>query len=206
MLNLSPKGASSATVASLSLCTGSDSPVRADSSHKRFAELNSLASEGGISPASRMMMSPVTSAQASMTSSLASRITLAGTVVIFFSASSAFSALFSWATPRIAFKVTMSRISSGSKNPDPSNMARPKEMRAAAMRMRIMVSLNCRKKRWRVLFFFFSPSLFAPSLSSLRAASCDVRPAFTSVLRLLRIWALGPECASILFLEVTYAP
>ncbi|CDA78260.1 putative uncharacterized protein [Clostridium sp. CAG:242] len=149
MLLRSPKGAFSRTIASASFSEGTDSPVRADSSLFRLTLFNNLASAGIKSPASSRIISPGTSCAASMMLSLPSRITLACGADRFLSASKAFSALLSCMTPMIAFRTTMSRIRSGSKNSFgcPSTHAMTKEIAAAASRIRIITSLNCAKKR-----------------------------------------------------------
>ena len=79
-----------------------------------------------------------------MMDSTPSRMTLAWGADILFSASSAFSALDSCTTPITAFRMTIRTISRGS-NSSPqfcSTQITTKEITAAAMRMRIMTSLN----------------------------------------------------------------
>ena len=164
MLIRSPSGAFSSIEADASFSTGTDSPVRADSSHLRLAAWISRPSAGMKSPASSLTISPGTSWEASITCSTPPRTTRAWGAEMFFSASSAFSALLSCKTPRMAFKTTMTRIRSGSKNSDGScwTQATINEIAAAASRMRIMTSLNCCKKRVKKPAFFFSCKRFSP--------------------------------------------
>ena len=167
MLLRSPRGAFSSTKASASFSEGTDSPVRADSSLLRLELSSSRASAGTKSPASRWMMSPGTSREASMTSVLPFRNTLAWGADIFFKASSAFSALLSCIIPMMALRITIRRMSTGSKNSigSPSTQAIPKEMAAAMSRMIIITSLNWSKNRCRLLFFFFSFRRLGPYCS-----------------------------------------
>ena len=184
-LSLSPNGASSFTSASASLSAGTDSPVSADSSLFRFALTISLASAGTKSPASSLMMSPGTTCVEATMLSCPFLITLACGADIFFSASSAFSALLSCTNPSTAFKMTMSRMSAGSMNSmgSPSTHATTKEMTAARMRMIIITSLNCSKNRRAKLFFFFSSSLFSPNSARRAAASSEFSPSSASVFK-----------------------
>ena len=164
MLVRSPRGAFSSMITDASFSEGTDSPVRADSSDLRLTLRRSLASAGIKSPASRRMISPGTSSEASMTFSSPSRITRAWGADILFRASRAFSALLSCMTPITALSTTISKISTGSKNSLGfcSTQATTKEMTAAISKMMIMASLNWSKNRWTLVFFFFSRSLLAP--------------------------------------------
>ena len=179
----SPSGAFSSTAASASLSEGTDSPVSADSSLFSRTARRIRASAGMKSPASSRRISPGTSSAASMTISLPSRITRACGADIFFSASRAFSALLSCNIPMTALQTTMARMRAGSKNPlgSPSTHATTNDTMAAAIRMRIIASLNCSKNRCAFVFFFFSRSLFCPYLVRRLAASADERPVVWSV-------------------------
>ena len=178
MFFLSPSGAFSPTSASASFSEGTDSPVNADSSDFKFTLLISRASAGTKSPASRRMTSPGTSSLAFTSFSVPPRRTRAWGADMFFSASSAFSALLSCATPITAFRMTMSNISAGSINSFAffSVIAMAKDTIAAMSKMTIITSLNCAKKRAVRLFFFFSASLFSPNFSR-RAATSSPSPA-----------------------------
>ena len=116
MLVRSPRGAFSLTVSSASFSEGTDSPVRAASSDFKLDERISLASAGIKSPASSLMISPGTSKEASIICSTPSLITLALGEERFLRASKAFSALLSCNTPITALSITISIISTGSKN------------------------------------------------------------------------------------------
>ncbi len=157
--------------------------MRADSSLFRLTLSSRRASAGTKSPASKWMMSPGTSSEASMTCSFPSRRTRAWGADRFFRASRAFSALLSWSMPMTALRTTMSRISTGSKNSEvsPVVQAIPKETAAAMSRMMIITSLNWAKNRCRLVFFFCSASLFAPYRAFACSACFWVRPAFGSV-------------------------
>ena len=76
----------------------------------------------------------------------------------------AFSALLSCTIPMMALRITISRIRSGSKNSDVSCPlhATIKETTAAAIRISIITSLNCSKKRCRFVFFFLARSWLGP--------------------------------------------
>ena len=184
----SPTPAFSSTTASASFSDGTDSPVKADSSLLRLTLFSSRASAGIKSPASRWIMSPGTSWEASMIFSSPSRRTLARGADIFFRASRAFSALLSCTIPIMALSTTMSRISTGSKNSigSPSTQAMTKETAAARSRIMIMTSLNCSKNRWRLVFFFFSCNLFSPYWERRWAAWPLVSPFSGEVCRLFR--------------------
>ena len=164
MFTRSPSGAPSATAACASFSTGTDSPVSADSSLLRLADSISRASAGTKSPASTRMMSPGTRSLASMTASRPLRSTRACGADMLLSASMAFSALLSCIMPMMALRMTMARISAGSRNSRVSPLwaATKKEMMAAMMRMIIIVSLNWARKRIKREGFFCSRSTFLP--------------------------------------------
>ena len=183
MLRRSPSGASEATAAWASFSAGTDSPVRADSSHFRDAAVSRRASAGTKSPASSRMTSPVTRSLASTTDSLPSRSTRAWGAERFLRASSAFSALLSCSTPITALAMTMATMRMGSKNSEasPEEQATTKDTTAAASRIRIITSLNWSRKRRNMDFFFFSRRRFSPSRARRAAASASVRPEAGSV-------------------------
>ena len=181
ILSLSPSGADGETTASASFSAGTDSPVSADSSDLRFALSRRRASAGTKSPASSLIISPGTTSCAEIMCSLPPRITRACGADIFLSASSAFSALFSCTSPITAFRMTMSKMSAGSINSigSPSTHATANEMIAATIRMIIMTSLNCSRKRRNILFFFFSASLFSPYRVRRDCASLSESPSLS---------------------------
>ena len=183
MLTRSPSAASAATGSCASFSDGTDSPVSADSSDFRPALCSRRASAGTKSPASSRMMSPGTSDAASMICSVPSRSTRACGADMLLSASSAFSALLSCSMPMTAFRMTISRISAGSKNSPgfPSTQAITNDTIAAAIRIRIITSLNWSRNRCRFVFFFFSRRTFAPCCSSRLAASAALSPCAGSV-------------------------
>ena len=95
MLSRSPMPGTSSYRAIASLCTGTDSPVNADSFACKLADKTSLKSAGTTSPAISSTRSPGTSSAAGTSRISPPRLTRAKGADIFFRASSAFSARFS---------------------------------------------------------------------------------------------------------------
>ena len=91
---------------SASFSTGTDSPVREDSSTCRLELLVSRISAGTCAPASRSTRSPVTSSAAGISLRIPSRITIVCGLVSFFNASSAFRAFPSCSMPTRALTTT----------------------------------------------------------------------------------------------------
>ena len=116
MLVLSPMGAFSATASRASFSAGTLSPVSADSSDFKLTLSRRRASAGTKSPASRKIISPGTSSLAAMICSFPSRSTLACGADMFFSASSAFSALLSCTSPITALRMAIKTMRMGSTN------------------------------------------------------------------------------------------
>ena len=103
--------ASSATV---SLSTGTDSPVSADSSTARSRRRSSRRSAGTLSPASRTTTSPGTSSVESTVVRDPSRTTVAWVRVIAINADSAFSARSSWRNPTTTLTSTTAAMTPAS--------------------------------------------------------------------------------------------
>ena len=158
----SPKAVVSPSSISVCLLTGSDSPVRADSSTWRFTASIRRASAGIKSPASTKMTSPTTSSAEGMTSVFPFRMTLQVGEDIFFSASSDFSALLSCTTPRTAFSITTMKMTRLSTHSLGSTM---RDITAATRRMMIKTSANCFKNLTIQGSRFFSSSSFKPNFS-----------------------------------------
>ena len=202
----SPSAASAATSAFASFSAGTDSPVSADSSLLREALSIKRASAGTKSPASTRMMSPGTSLAASMVCSLPLRMTRAWGAESDLSASSAFSALLSCITPMMALAMTMPTMSSGSKNSEGSCevSATTNEIAAAPSRIRIITSLNCSAKRWRLVFFLRSRRRFSPCSVKRFSASAEERPdaesASSRFIRSERDSSFGAKCDTHSFL------
>ena len=91
------------------LSIGADSPVSAASSIVRFIATVIRLSAGTRSPAWSATTSPGTTSRAAMLRSIPSRITWASGAAIFFSASSARSARYSWTKPSNTANSTMMR-------------------------------------------------------------------------------------------------
>ena len=144
ILVLSPRAAFSSITSAAFFSEGTDSPVNADSSLLRLADVINRASAGTKSPASILIISPGTSSDASITISLPLRITRACGADMFFRASNAFSALDSCITPIIALTITIRTINAGSNNSPQfcSIQITTNETIAAAIKIRIITSLN----------------------------------------------------------------
>ncbi len=155
----SPIDVSSGSLQSARFRTGSDSPVKADSSALSCSARKSLASAGTMEPAERKITSPGTSSLAGISFLLPSRITCASGAESLRSMERERSALASCTTPSTALMTTMIRIISGSaKSTFPSSKELRKETRAAPSRINIIKSLNCSAKRERRLRGFFPES------------------------------------------------
>ena len=100
----------------------------------------------------------------------------------------AFSALDSCIMPSKAFKTTMSKMSTGSKNSMGScpKQATTKLTAAASSRMTIITSLNWAKNRCRLVFFFASFRRFSPCWERRSAAREELRPSVGDVPRLCK--------------------
>ena len=103
----------------MNFVTGTLSPVSAASSILRLALSSSLPSAGTASPASSSTTSPTTSSAEGTTVTLPPRSTRLVAADIACSASIAFSALFSWYTPRAAFTMTTNSMIITSAAPSP---------------------------------------------------------------------------------------
>ena len=177
---LSPRGTSplGASMTSQVLSTGTDSPVSAASSIFILAHSIILASAGTASPASSTITSPTTKSSLLTVICLPSRNTLLVAAAISCSASIAFSALLSCTTPRIALISTTAMMMITSEGNSPLMPDIMPEMTAATMRMIVIGSANCLRKRRNIFSFLPSASLFLPFFSSLQDASAVDRPSF----------------------------
>ena len=144
----------------VSLLTGTDSPVSADSSIFRFTASVSTRSAGTWQPASSTTRSPgIRSAAGICLTSSPSRSSACG-LVICFSASSDFFAFPSCITPTVAFNSTTARIIAISPYSRSS-----REIAAATNRIKIRGSFNCSRKLSAQDFFSSSSSTFFPRSS-----------------------------------------
>ena len=134
-------------------------------------------SAGTESPASSRTISPGTSSELGMWTSLPSRITLDWAALISCRASRACSDLASWTTPRTEFKITTDRMIAASAHSG-SPWMKPviTEMAAATSSMMTMGSAICSKKRFHMGVFSSSSSLLGPTLARREAASAADRP------------------------------
>ncbi len=162
-----------ATFSCVSLCfiTGMDSPVKAASCVSSSLSEITRASAGMRSPSMRMMMSPGTISRAGIWISLLSLMTRAFGATIFFRASIAFSALNFCTNPIIAFMKTITKITIASLN-SPATIA----IRAAAIKIITIKSVNSYKKYIHIGVFFFTLSSFAPYLFVRKIASFWLKP------------------------------
>ena len=112
ILILSPIGKeSSSKIIFAFFSEGTDSPVKADSSIFKFALSIRRTSAGIYLPASIIIISPGTTSFEGISKRIPSLFTIAFGVLSFFKDSKAFSALYSWTTPIIAFiNITISII------------------------------------------------------------------------------------------------
>ena len=146
---LSPTGTSCGKTRN-SFSTGKDSPVRGASSHcNEWISLN-RPSVGILSPASSMRISPGTSSFARTSCSFPPLRTVMVGVSIFFKASSARSARYSWMNPNTAQNMTITTIMPASTS-SPTTADRT----VAIRRMIIRVFLNWLMKRVKGEVFLF---------------------------------------------------
>ena len=203
MLSRSPKGMFSPGSGFTILSTGTDSPVRAASSHRRFIDSSTRASAGILEPASTRITSPGTNWVASISRTWPARRTLTEGTANRFRAAMARSARYSWVKPRRAFKMTMMRIMMPSMV---SPMA--KEMMAATSKTRTMTSVNWPASTSSGLRRRRSSNWFGPKRCRPSAASSRVNPStrewsrcsttsrsswYQSVIRSLFSQVLGPR-------------
>ena len=154
-----------------SLSTGTDSPVKADSSIFKLIVLVRRKSAGTCRPASKQTTSPGTSSFAGISICLPPLFTIAWGLVSFFNASIAFLAFPSCTTPTNAFTVITATIIMASSI-SPKN----KDMAVATKRMKINGSFNCSKNKAIFVFSFFSFSRFSPYCFSRPSASPRLNP------------------------------
>ena len=144
-----------------SFSTGTDSPVNAASSIFKLFASNKRKSAGTTSPASNKTMSPGTNSSLLTVMTCPSRRTFAFGEDISFNASMACSALASWITPKMAFKIPTPKMIIEST----TSWEKTAEMTAAANKTIIIKSLNCSKNFTASDFFFPSSSTFSPYVS-----------------------------------------
>ena len=184
MFLLSAVCAFSGRRSTVSFSTGTDSPVNADSSALRLAELISLASAATLSPASSTSKSPGTTSSESISFICPFLKTLACGTDSLFNSSMAFSALFSCITPRTALRMTIIIINNESaKSFSPLINETTKDAAADARRIIIITSLSCSKNLLKILFLFTSVSIiFFPHSALIISAFSSVSPFLRSVL------------------------
>ncbi len=153
----SPMPAFGSCIGSVPFSTGTDSPVRADSSVVRFTASISLPSAGTKSPSSIRTMSPGTSSEAGRFCGCPSLSTLACGELSLRRAAKDFSAFLSCHTPKMALVITIKRITTASV----TSLTRY-EIRAAANRSRISGSVSCRHSMANTVGPFCSASSFGP--------------------------------------------
>ena len=152
---------------------GKDSPVNEDSLLLSEKDSRILISAGTILPSSRITMSPGTRSFASTERILPPLRTLARGEDIFFKASKAFSAFFSWTVPITALIRTTAKIMATSMNSSHScpgstfpwvifKTAKMRERTLAPSKMNVMGSLKLEKKVLISESFFFSSKRFSP--------------------------------------------
>ncbi len=163
--------------ASVILLTGTDSPVSADSSIFIDALSTMRQSAGTASPASSTTTSPGTSSSAGIMYNFPLRMTFDCAALIFCRAERAFSAWYSWATPRIEFSTTTNMMMiTSAKSASPWAMPVRAEITAATISMITIGSAIIAKKRFQRGSFAASLSLLGPIFSSRAAALALSRP------------------------------
>ena len=179
MLARSPRGTSPPSPARSTLSCfslGTDSPVRAASSHfKEFASMIRQ-SAGTASPASRITISPGTTSSLFITVSFPSRRTFEVAAVISLSASIAASAFDSCMTPSTALSITTNIIINTSAGFSCSTAAITPDMTAATISIIVIGSQSCFKNLLTTPSCFPSARRFFPCSVSRRSASSAVRP------------------------------
>ena len=165
----------SRVVASFSL--GTDSPVKAASSICNELASIKRTSAGTTSPASRIIMSPGTNSVLLTFLMVPSRRTLALGEAIFRKASIASSALASWKTPIIAFKITTNKIIKASVKP--SIPSATTDIAAATNKTIIMKSLNCSMNFCSNVVFSSVSSSLKPYSSCRFLTSASLKPCET---------------------------
>ena len=139
-------------------------------------------------------MSPGTSSLAFSVATSPSRIARAEGADMLLSASSAFSARPSCSAPSAAFSTTIRRMSNGSMNPCPSKIATASDTAAAAIRIRIITSRNCEKKRDQNVLGGLPLSAFSPKRLRRSSASALVSPRCASTPNCMRTLEISVAC------------
>ena len=139
------------------LSTGTDSPVKLDSSTFKLLVSINTKSPGILSPSSRITISPIVNSFESTFCTCPSLLTTAWDVVTLLSISIAFSERYSCINPIIVFKSTAIKIIQESIT-SPTKYAAI----AATISRAIKTSTNCSKNSTTGLFFFFSCNSFSP--------------------------------------------
>ena len=163
---------SSCLPCSVFFATGSDSPVKLASSTLSFLSSISLQSAGALLPIVKCTMSPGTSSLDSKSSiSLPSLKTVHSVLEELCSASSALPALLSMMTPRVAFKVTMTRMVVPAAY-WPSAIETTQDIMSRMTRR----SLNCSRMIFHKGVGGSASSRFGPTVSRRSLASSLLRP------------------------------
>ncbi len=151
--------------------TGSDSPVRDASLTCSRNSSIILPSAGTLSPDSSITMSPGTTSLAKISLSSEFRKTRATGLSIFFKASIAFSALYSWVKPNNAAAITIANIVMASMT-SPTNIDRT----AAAKSIITNILVNCPARILNGEIFLGFSSSFNPYFFNRSLDSSSVKP------------------------------
>ncbi len=171
MQRRSPRATLSWSTGSVSLSTGSDSPVRVASSTRSPATSTKRRSAGTMAPASICTTSPGTSSRAAISTVRPSRTTRTIGTAILRSAAIACSARYSWKNPRRVNNTTMAPIAPASRYLPSSN-----ESTAAPMRISTITAEICSQINRQGLVVPDSAISFGPTSANRRRASSVVRP------------------------------
>ena len=191
MLSRSPTVAFSAT-ASAVFSAGTDSPVRAASSVRRFFTSTRRRSAGTLSPDSSRTTSPGTRLSAGIMRVSPSRRVRASADSMLRMESSAFSARPSWMKPSKAFSSTTPRMIPASSHRPSISLVKP-----APSSTYTRTLLNCVRKRANGPRFLPSGRRFGPYLARRFAASAVSRPFAGSVSSRLAVSWVERACQNV---------
>ncbi len=185
----SPIGVSGVPLYSSFLVTGTDSPVRFDSSTARSWLSKRRASAGTRSPGSKKIISPGTKVEASTTDLCPSRSTLQWGAASLPRAKRDCSALYSWEKPKTALRKTMAKIAVASRY-SPRNT----EMTTVPKRTKTIKSWNWRKKRSRGETGGFVSKRLGPRRCRRSRAALAVNPTCGFTSKSVRSFVIGVRC------------
>mmetsp|Transcript_38620 Transcript_38620/g.64132 ORF Transcript_38620/g.64132 Transcript_38620/m.64132 type:complete len:288 (-) Transcript_38620:9-872(-) len=185
-------------MASITLLTGSLSPVRSFWSMRKVMVwiFTTRMSAGTVLPTATVTMSPGTRSSALMVFSSPDLVTTAVSGSNCFKASMAFSALVSCKTPTMALAMRIKKMTRGSKkavscSSPSSKMARTNEMMAAVRRIRTRGSSNCSRTSFQKGVASLEVRQFLPYFCWRKTASSSDRPCSIETSKSRRTFSTG---------------